>query len=242
MLTFFRKIRKALLDSGSTRKYLLYAIGEILLVMIGILLALQVNNWNEWRKDRLKETKILEELVENLEVNANTLEQLIKMNYRRDSLSSEIIISALESKLLYDDSLDNHFGYALNMSSGETVVSFIGFESMRNTGFDIVRNDELKKEIIELFELTYDKSEGRSNRVGHSYAEVEKLKHKRLLRKPGFRFAPFDYSNLVEDQEFLSWLYTIKDNRNWINQSHQRSLRETERVLQRVKVELEDNR
>jgi hypothetical protein len=42
MLTFFRRFRKELLDRGSTSKYLLYAIGEILLVMIGILLALQV--------------------------------------------------------------------------------------------------------------------------------------------------------------------------------------------------------
>ncbi|MEL6810335.1 MAG: DUF6090 family protein, partial [Bacteroidota bacterium] len=43
----FRKIRKRLIDSGHVKKYLLYAIGEILLVMIGILLALKVNTWNE---------------------------------------------------------------------------------------------------------------------------------------------------------------------------------------------------
>ena len=59
MLTFFRRIRKGLLDGGRTSKYLLYAIGEILLVMIGILLAWQVNNWNEWRKDRVKENEVL---------------------------------------------------------------------------------------------------------------------------------------------------------------------------------------
>tara|TARA_Y100000385_G_C13099534_1_gene643585 strand:- start:2936 stop:3121 length:186 start_codon:yes stop_codon:yes gene_type:complete len=52
MLTLLRKIRKSLIDSGSSRKYLLYAIGEIALVVIGILIALQINNWNESRKDR----------------------------------------------------------------------------------------------------------------------------------------------------------------------------------------------
>ena len=62
MLTFFRKIRKALLDSGSTGKYLLYAIGEIALVVIGILIALQINNWNQYQKGRLKEQKILVEI------------------------------------------------------------------------------------------------------------------------------------------------------------------------------------
>ena len=58
MLTFFRKIRKSLIDSSSARRYLLYAIGEILLVMIGILLALQVNNWNEHRLALLEEEKL----------------------------------------------------------------------------------------------------------------------------------------------------------------------------------------
>jgi hypothetical protein len=46
MLKFFRRIRRKLLDEGSLRKYLVYAIGEITLVVIGILIALQINNWN----------------------------------------------------------------------------------------------------------------------------------------------------------------------------------------------------
>jgi len=51
MLTFLRKLRKSLIESGSTRKYLFYAVGEISLVVIGILIALQINNWNEWNKE-----------------------------------------------------------------------------------------------------------------------------------------------------------------------------------------------
>jgi hypothetical protein len=82
MLTFFRRIRKGLLGSGQARKsasspvpsetegkverYLLYAFGEIALVVIGILIALQINNWNEWRKDRVKEKEYLSEILEDL--------------------------------------------------------------------------------------------------------------------------------------------------------------------------------
>ncbi|MGB5372105.1 MAG: DUF6090 family protein, partial [Flavobacteriaceae bacterium] len=55
MLKFFRKIRQQLLVKNNISKYLLYAIGEIVLVVIGILIALQINNWNEDRKDRAKE-------------------------------------------------------------------------------------------------------------------------------------------------------------------------------------------
>ena len=52
MLHILRRIRRALIESSQMQKYILYALGEILLVMIGILLALQVNNWNETRKSR----------------------------------------------------------------------------------------------------------------------------------------------------------------------------------------------
>ncbi len=59
MIKFFRQIRQQLLSENKTGKYLKYAIGEIILVMIGILLALQVNNWNEIRKERIVENDIL---------------------------------------------------------------------------------------------------------------------------------------------------------------------------------------
>ena len=62
MLKFFRRIRQQLLLENQTSKYLLYAVGEILLVMIGILLALQVNNWNENRKNENRENQALVDL------------------------------------------------------------------------------------------------------------------------------------------------------------------------------------
>ena len=62
MITLFRRIRQKLIDSGSVTKYLLYAIGEILLVVIGILIALQVNNWNEAQNSRAYELRTLSEI------------------------------------------------------------------------------------------------------------------------------------------------------------------------------------
>mgnify|MGYP001591841413 CR=1 FL=1 len=57
MIKFFRRIRQGLLSENKFSKYLLYAIGEIILVVIGILIALQINNWNEKRKnDNIKQS------------------------------------------------------------------------------------------------------------------------------------------------------------------------------------------
>jgi hypothetical protein len=61
MIKFFRRIRQQLLSKGKFRKYLIYAAGEIVLVVIGILIALQINDWNNYATDREKEKAILEE-------------------------------------------------------------------------------------------------------------------------------------------------------------------------------------
>ena len=83
MIKFFRHIRKRLIGEGRLSKYLLYAIGEIALVMIGILLALQVNNWNEHKKERIAEEKILSDLKEELYTNRL---KIVHSENRREAL------------------------------------------------------------------------------------------------------------------------------------------------------------
>ena len=62
MIKFFRKIRQKLLSENKFSKYLIYAIGEIALVVIGILIALQINNWKEQRRENINEQAILKRL------------------------------------------------------------------------------------------------------------------------------------------------------------------------------------
>jgi hypothetical protein len=79
MINFFRKIRKQHADDNNPVKYLRYALGEITLVVIGILIALQINNLNEERKDRIREQIILGQLMEDYEANLLQLEQKIEL-------------------------------------------------------------------------------------------------------------------------------------------------------------------
>jgi len=80
MLKFFRKIRQKLLNEGNLKRYLIYAIGEILLVVIGILIALQINNWNEARKNRKYEKEYINRLIEDLEHDQKDLASVIISN------------------------------------------------------------------------------------------------------------------------------------------------------------------
>ena len=75
MIKFFRKIRQKLLSENKFSKYLIYAIGEIILVVIGILIALSINNWNENKKSRDSEKLLLTSLKEEFNFNLNELEK-----------------------------------------------------------------------------------------------------------------------------------------------------------------------
>ena len=66
MITFLRKVRKSFIDKGSFSRYVFYAIGEILLVVIEILIALQVNEWNEGRKNKIKTKAYVARMIEDL--------------------------------------------------------------------------------------------------------------------------------------------------------------------------------
>ncbi|HEY5689383.1 MAG TPA: hypothetical protein VIS27_13850 [Yeosuana sp.] len=80
MIPFFRKIRKTLADDNKPLKYLRYAIGEIVLVMIGILLALQVNNWNQERGKNILKESYRKNLIADLNQDIENLEQLNSLN------------------------------------------------------------------------------------------------------------------------------------------------------------------
>jgi len=80
MIKFFWKIRQKMLIENKFSKYLIYAIGEIVLVMIGILLALQVNNWNEQKKNKKQAERYLINIQEDIQEDYNLLDENITWN------------------------------------------------------------------------------------------------------------------------------------------------------------------
>ena len=97
MIKFFRKIRYDLMEKNKTGKYLKYAIGEILLVMIGILLALQVNNWNTINNDHKRADNFLFGMKEDLV---------------KDTLQLNNIVLVTSKRLAYYKQIDNDFDYS----------------------------------------------------------------------------------------------------------------------------------
>ncbi len=103
MINFFRKIRYNLMEQNKTGKYLKYAIGEIVLVMVGILLALQVNNWNENRRMNQKVVEILKEIQLDLKKDITKADDVINYYNRK----KEGIKKLLNNQLTFDDFKNN---------------------------------------------------------------------------------------------------------------------------------------
>jgi hypothetical protein len=239
MLTFFRKIRKSIIDSSSARKYLLYAIGEIALVVIGILIALQINNWNEWRKDRKIEREILFEIKVNLEDNIDKAEMAIN-EMTAYNKSGTYILNAITNKIPYHDSLDLHFAWGfLHGYFPIEGINEAGFSQYKNAGFEVIRNDSLKRRIIRHFEgdvpyyisLISHKVENRPD-----FAEYRSRNFRRSLTKIGI--IPMDYGTLLNDSycyNMYAELNAWRRSRIWFSTT----LKETsESLLQLIKEEL----
>ncbi len=150
MIPIFRKIRKKMADDNKPAKYLRYAIGEIALVVIGILIALQINNWNEYRKDRIEEKVILNQLKEEFESNLLQLEGKIKMRNRVIESSKKIISYIDNPASVEGDSI------LYNLSRGGLRPTFdpIKSDNVTSNKLSLLQNDKLRK-LLSQWESNY---------------------------------------------------------------------------------------
>jgi hypothetical protein len=107
MIKFFRKIRQRLLTENKVSKYLLYAVGEIVLVIVGILIALQINNSNELRKTENKIVSILKEVQNDLGLDIQKSDELISYYKRKDSIIELVKTDQLTYQDYKNDTLYN---------------------------------------------------------------------------------------------------------------------------------------
>ena len=154
MIKFFRKIRQNLLIENKTGKYFKYAIGEIVLVVIGILIALGINNWNNEQKDNQAEVKYLSQIKKSLKENDLILKERIEFDKRLLKLGDQLYNHIKTQKKLNDS-----IKQILVVLQYDQMVSFnmAAFENLKNDGLSFISNDDLKFEIINIYdkELKY---------------------------------------------------------------------------------------
>ncbi len=242
MIPFFRKIRKQFADDNKPLKYMRYAIGEIVLVVIGILIALSINNWNENRKNRITERKILLIIAENLEQNINDLEQILEWIERNDR-SADIIFSVLRERIQENDTLGYHWHKAI-LNNANFTLSKGGYEALKNTGIEIISNEKLKTEIVKLYENTYLILEGRlkwGTEVNPSWDKYIIKNFRRGVGDDGGALYPRNYDFILNDDYFLGLLELAASQRSFFKRFIKESLDSSQGVLQLVQDELDKN-
>ncbi len=161
MINFFRKTRKKMADDNKPMKYMRYAIGEIVLVVIGILIALSINNWNENRKEQKFEKKMLIEINKELESDIIHFKRLSeRMHYL--NLASTKFIKMVHLKSTFKDSLFKRersrrwylltTGILYQYNSGP-------YEALKASGLDKISSDSLRNSLIKYYDFSIQRNE-----------------------------------------------------------------------------------
>lgn len=202
MFKFFRNTRLKMMDSNKFTKYLLYAIGEIALVVIGILIALQINNWNENRKNRLMETEYLTRLLDDIKEDEFYLN--VYFNYSKQV--GNRIIRALGYFQDKEAAFASPTQALIDLYQASQILDAVALNSTYKEliaagHIGLLQNNQLKQHIINYYE----------NQWNHSVIISLPNSYRETLR----RYMPPDIQDKI--RENCGDIYKTTENRFWIS-------------------------
>lgn len=159
MIQFFRKIRLNALGQKKSFRYLKYAIGEIILVVIGILIALQINNWNSNKQELKVLNGYLQNIAENIKTDKNNVKRIKAF---RDSsiIGSRFFVKMMDSEFVNIEDATIYFSKYLKFSpllKEKFKSDLSGFESLKNSGFlPRIQDSKIEKELFKYYSLVTD--------------------------------------------------------------------------------------
>jgi len=202
MIKFFRRIRQNLLMKNKTSQYFKYAIGEIILVVIGILIALQINNWNEKNKIAKEENLLLRDLKGNIEKDIDNLNLAIK----NDSIflvSCKIVLSAFEDHSILKNKPEFiKTAIRSSFAAGFTPTNTI-FNTLSSTGkLGYISSKSLRIKIQEYYDLSNYVVEGDNTNLNLIYVKNFEVNKSNILDTNSFsqpaipEFARYEFDDL----------------------------------------------
>ncbi|MFT6828108.1 MAG: hypothetical protein ACJAZV_001399 [Roseivirga sp.] len=212
MISFFRKIRLSLLNQSKVTRYLAYAFGEIFLVVIGILVALEVNNWNEEKKRRTFETDILSLLDNNLASDSllmsKELTQAELANQLTDSLLNQVALGD------YNEQLNLWMGKIISFQRFKSQSS--AFEVLKSKGIENISDKALQLALIGYYDLSlfrvYQANSDVENAFNNDWVPIMKEKTSDFVYYT--RIAPRNPKEFFESPSTVVLFKMYQDNRS----------------------------
>lgn len=227
MISLFRKLRQTLLQQNKLSKYLIYALGEIILVVIGILIALSINNWNEASKSSKKEQVFLANLEQEL------IEDSIQLLTLRHTLGNAVNYKRVFEKHMLgiaqdEDSLSDHLINQYNIFTDFVPNSTTIDELINSNGFSLISDTKLSRQIVSLYnsyeQLALKTATGQEKKqviisyVSHRVADINNITKDeiRSLLKDNFYVNQTRLNYLVTqlnaiDESYQHCLATLRD-------------------------------
>ena len=244
-----------MLTENKFSKYLLYAIGEIILVVIGILIALQINNWNENRKVQKQESEIYSELKSDLIQTRYDIQETISKHKDVLKLNQQLVYD-IHNKKPYSDTI--YISFTASGAEFKVIPKTSGFENLKNIGLNILSNDSLRISITNLYQLNLKRLEDNFGTENTSFNIQEQLfpyQNKYLFadysepKKQGFKYSDTitfynlkikDYNNFLTDNHLLKTLQLTLFARSLIVNEEAKSVEEINKVIKRIDDELKE--
>jgi hypothetical protein len=172
MLPFLRKIRHQLVQENRFSRYILYALGEIFLVVIGILIALQINNWNEEKKIRSYELKMLKELSNVIQKDESYFQSMVDRLHQK----GEAVDKLLEFRETNQANLDS-IGKYFQVTRYETLFQYNSgpYGSIKSSGIEKISNDLIRTKMVDMYEFLIPRTEKILERLEGTNSKEEEL-------------------------------------------------------------------
>ncbi|MCB0471598.1 MAG: hypothetical protein KDC56_00920 [Flavobacteriaceae bacterium] len=240
MIKFFSNIRKKLAAENKVLGYLRYAIGEIVLVVIGILIALQINTWNQNRIDSNEEQDIIAKLHKDFKENKKNIQGFIVTNKNEMNAQMELmgLIGASKEELLKHN-LDSLF--YVSFGANELYFADNTLKNIMNSGqLNLLKNEDINKLLYDwnvLSEIRKIRMDKLDNWVNDKFIPylVSKISFKEMDMNENFKWSGKskvkpDYYSLFQEVEFENYL----DNNLWFHQQILERCNETEILIDEI--------
>ena len=253
MIKFFRKIRYDLMEQNKTGKYLKYAIGEIVLVVIGILIALQINNWNQQRIQNKNEQLALENLKQDFEYNYKTLDSILTET--KNNIETQFLIlnhTGNKPKTM------TRAGFNTSLNDLNDINEFYprnGYlDDLVNSGsLGIIQNQKLRNKlsswnpVFDFIKSRENELETARDRVSHmiiekgSWLNADAVSTAETVKNNTFPNSGFDIDNrtLLDELAFENNTENIIYQNDKLTQSHEKGLSLIAQILELLEIEIQ---
>ncbi len=192
MIAFIRKLRRVALTEGALGRYSAYAIGEIILVVVGILIALQINNYSDARKDRAREVGYLANIRADLVANITEMDRYLAS--RTESIAAaQRIVDHFDGKPIEDASAFNADGVRIYSWQRYYQINNTYQELVNSGNFALLTNDRIKHGLLDL-EAQYKKMKGEED---HFRFDAETLLYRPLYESMDLNPIVLDFAYRV---------------------------------------------